>query len=102
MLTRLLICALTTTILAVPARSALAQDERDPATLQQITKLKEEASELADAVEVDHVAEETADVLYFALVAAARAGVPLSAVADRLDRRSLRISRRPGDAKDRP
>ena len=46
MLTRLLICALTTTILAVPARSALAQDERDPATLQQITKLKEEASKL--------------------------------------------------------
>ena len=83
-----------------PAGSYTRRLLDDPDLLR--AKLSEEASELADAVEVDHVAEETADVLYFALVAAARAGVPLSAVAERLDRRSLRVSRRPGDAKDRP
>ena len=47
----------------------------------------------------EHVAEETADVIYFALVAAARAGVSLDAAIDALDRRALKVTRRKGDAK---
>ena len=65
------------------------------------SKLLEEAGELAEAKDPEHVAEETADVLYFALVAMVRAGVPLSQVEAILDRRSQRVTRRPGDAKQR-
>lgn len=63
------------------------------------SKLVEEANELLDAKEVDEVAWETADVIFFALVAAARAGVSLSAIEAELDRRSLGVTRRPGNAK---
>ena len=62
-------------------------------------KLIEEAQELAEASSPEHVAEESADLLYLALVAMARAGVPLEQVARVLDRRALKITRRPGDAK---
>lgn len=70
----------------------------DPALLR--SKLIEEARELGDAHQQDHVAMETADVIYFALVAMVRAGVSLAEVERILDRRSLRVTRRPGDAKD--
>ncbi|MCU0690310.1 MAG: phosphoribosyl-ATP diphosphatase [Polyangiaceae bacterium] len=63
-------------------------------------KLLEEAGELAAASTPEHVAEEAADVLYFTLVAMARAGVRLGDVEDVLDRRALKVTRRPGDAKD--
>jgi len=62
-------------------------------------KLLEEARELARASEPDDVAHEAADVIYFALTAAARAGVDLDTIARELDRRSLRVTRRKGDAK---
>lgn len=62
-------------------------------------KLVEEAGELGEAVDPDHVANEVADVLYFALVAAARAGVGLDDVERALDTRALRVRRRPGNAK---
>ncbi|MHC4986494.1 MAG: phosphoribosyl-ATP diphosphatase [Planctomycetota bacterium] len=62
-------------------------------------KLKEESGELAAARTPEHVAEETADVIYFALVAMARAGVDLAAIEAVLDRRERRVSRRAGDAK---
>lgn len=62
-------------------------------------KLVEEAGELADARDAEHVAEELADVLYFASVAAARSGVEMVDAERVLDRRATRISRRPGDAK---
>ena len=65
-------------------------------------KLLEEAGELADAHTPAEVAAEAADVIYFALVALARTGVPLSAVEAELDRRALKVSRRPGDAKPQP
>ena len=42
-------------------------------------KLVEEANELADAKTKDEVMGETADVIYFALVAAAKAGMHHSA-----------------------
>lgn len=63
-------------------------------------KLLEEARELAEAETQDEVTWETADVLYFALVAAAKAGVSLRDVERELDRRALKITRRKGDAKE--
>lgn len=63
------------------------------------SKLVEEAGELAAASEPQHVAEEAADLLYFTLVALVRAGVPLDNVERELDRRALKVSRRPGNAK---
>ena len=62
-------------------------------------KLCEEAEELSRAVEPDHVAAEAADLLYFIGVALARGGVSLGQVSDQLARRSLRVTRRAGDAK---
>lgn len=69
----------------------------DPELLR--SKLVEEAHELADAEDAEHVAHEVADVLYFAFVAAARAGVSLADVERVLDLRAKRVTRRPGNAK---
>jgi phosphoribosyl-ATP pyrophosphohydrolase/phosphoribosyl-AMP cyclohydrolase len=69
----------------------------DPALLR--AKLVEEAGELADATDPDHVAAEAADLLYFATVALVRAGRSLADVDAWLDRRAAKVSRRPGDAK---
>lgn len=63
------------------------------------SKLVEEAEELAEATGAEAVTWEAADLLYFAFVAMARAGVPLADVEDELDRRALRLVRRRGDAK---
>ena len=62
-------------------------------------KLAEEAEELIAAETAVDVAHEAADVLYFTLVAMARAGVSLEDVEAVLDRRALRLTRRSGDAK---
>lgn len=62
-------------------------------------KLIEEAGELADATTPEHVAEEAADVGFFASLALARAGLSWSDVAAVLDRRALKVTRRPGEAK---
>ncbi len=62
-------------------------------------KLVEEAEELAAAGTAEEVVHEAADVLYFALVAMARAGVELADVEAELDRRALKVTRRDGDAK---
>eukprot|EP00943_MAST-04B_sp_MAST-4B-sp1_P006133 g6133.t1 len=62
-------------------------------------KLLEEAGELAEAVEPSHVAEEYADVLYFAMVKAVSKGVSIADLEQCLDRRALRVTRRKGDAK---
>ena len=69
----------------------------DPALLA--AKLAEEAKELSEALAPDHVAAEAADVIYFTLVAMARAGVDLRAVENHLARRERRVTRRPGNAK---
>ena len=65
-------------------------------------KLLEEVQEQHEALQEgdkDHLAAETADVLYFAMVAAAAGGVKLRDVEAHLDRRALHIKRRKGDAK---
>lgn len=71
---------------------------RDPDLLA--SKLVEEARELV-AADAD-VRHEAADLFYFALVRLAAAGVGLADVADELDRRERRVSRRACDRKERP
>ena len=62
-------------------------------------KLLEEAHELSEAKETDHVAAEAADVIYFTMVAAVKGGASLEQIESHLDRRTLKIKRRPGNAK---
>ncbi len=69
----------------------------DPALLA--AKLREEANELATADTPSHVAEEAADLLYFAMVQMQRHGITLADVERVLRRRSRGVTRRPGDAK---
>ena len=83
-----------------PAGSYTRRLLDDPALLR--AKLVEEAAELADAQEPGRVAEEAADLLYFALVSLVRAGVGLDEVERVLDRRALRVSRSGGEAKPAP
>ncbi len=69
----------------------------DPALLA--SKLKEEANELSEASTREHVVAEAADVLYFSMVAIIKAGGTMADVERELDRRALKLTRRPGDAK---
>lgn len=69
----------------------------DPELLRD--KLVEEAQELAEADTPQHVAEELADVMYFAMVRAVKAGVSMDDAVAELDRRSRKVTRRPGDSK---
>lgn len=62
-------------------------------------KIREEAAELTAAQTPDEIAHEAADVLYFTFVKLAQAGVRLEDVAQVLDARSRKVSRRRGDAK---
>ncbi len=57
--------------------------------------------ELATARSPDHVAAEAADVIYFALVALARAGGRWEDVGRHLDHRERKVTRRRGEAKVR-
>jgi phosphoribosyl-ATP pyrophosphohydrolase/phosphoribosyl-AMP cyclohydrolase/histidinol dehydrogenase len=63
-------------------------------------KLLEEAQELSEAQDPQHVAEEMADVLYFAMVKAVKAGVSIDDVVAELDNRARKVTRRQGDSKD--
>jgi phosphoribosyl-ATP pyrophosphohydrolase/phosphoribosyl-AMP cyclohydrolase len=62
-------------------------------------KLREEADELIAAGTKNEATHEAADVLFFALTRAIQMGVSLADIEQELDRRSLKISRRPGNAK---
>ncbi|KAF0700180.1 Aste57867_9308 [Aphanomyces stellatus] len=62
-------------------------------------KLVEEAQELAEATDPTHVAEEAADVLYFAMVRAVAANVSFQDVEAQLTLRARKLTRRPGHAK---
>ncbi len=75
-----------------PAGSYTFRLLRDPAALE--AKLLEEASELAKAGTPADVIHEAADVIFFALIAAVRAGVNLADIEGELDRRALAITRR--------
>lgn len=62
-------------------------------------KIVEEGTELAEASGPERAAEEAADLLYFASVKLAKEGATLSDVARVLDRRAMKVTRRPGNAK---
>jgi phosphoribosyl-ATP pyrophosphohydrolase/phosphoribosyl-AMP cyclohydrolase/histidinol dehydrogenase len=62
-------------------------------------KLVEEAQELSEATDPKDVAGELADVLYFALVRATKAGVSIDDAIAELDRRTRKVTRRKGDSK---
>lgn len=63
-------------------------------------KLAEEARELADADTREAAVHEAADVLFFTLARLARDGIDFDLVERELDRRALRVTRRPGHAKE--
>ena len=62
-------------------------------------KIIEEANELIEAQTGEEIASEAADLFYFAMTKCIAAGVSLEDVEQSLDRKSLKISRRKGDAK---
>ncbi|KAI1264986.1 histidine biosynthesis trifunctional-protein [Xylariaceae sp. FL1019] len=62
-------------------------------------KVMEEAQELCDAKTPDEIAFEAADLIYFALTKAIGAGVSLADIEKNLDAKSLKVKRRPGNAK---
>ncbi|HMR31661.1 MAG TPA: phosphoribosyl-ATP diphosphatase [Geminicoccaceae bacterium] len=75
-----------------PEGSYTARLFADPELLG--AKLREEAQELTEASERDHVIHEAADVLYFTLARLAREGIDLAEVERHLDRRALKVTRR--------
>ena len=75
-----------------PPGSYSAKLFADPALLA--GKLREEADELAEASEREHVIWEAADVLYFTLARLAKEGIDLAEVEAHLDRRASKVTRR--------
>ncbi|MEO0478300.1 MAG: phosphoribosyl-ATP diphosphatase [Planctomycetota bacterium] len=65
------------------------------------SKMREEAGELVDAVTLDEIRHEAADVLYFLMVKLAASGVSMCEVEAELDRRELRVTRRVCERKER-
>lgn len=63
------------------------------------SKLREEAQELAQSKTKDEAVAEAADLMYFALVKTISMGGSLADIEAELERRSLRVTRRGGDAK---
>ncbi|EGX91267.1 histidine biosynthesis trifunctional protein [Cordyceps militaris CM01] len=82
---------------SAPAGSYTARLFSDEKLLR--AKIMEEAEELCDAKTQDEVAFEAADLIYFALTKAVSAGVSLADVQANLDAKSLKVKRRPGNAK---
>jgi phosphoribosyl-ATP pyrophosphohydrolase len=76
-----------------PQASNTAKLLEDPELLA--AKLSEEAVELARASSPEDVVHEAADLIYFALVKAASAGVGVSQIEAELDIRERRVTRRP-------
>ncbi|GAA6011381.1 hypothetical protein JCM10207_008320 [Rhodosporidiobolus poonsookiae] len=62
-------------------------------------KIMEEAGEVCDAETKEELAGEVADLLYFTLTRAVSMGVGLKDVQKVLEKRSLKVTRRKGDAK---
>lgn len=65
-------------------------------------KLLEEANELIQANTQQEICHEAADVIYFTMVSMIKAGLSLADIERELDKRSLKVTRRPGNRKDQP
>lgn len=63
-------------------------------------KLIEEVQELTEANTKQHVTEELADVLYFAMTYATKYNVTIDDAVIELDKRTKKVTRRPGNSKD--
>lgn len=63
-------------------------------------KLLEEAQELIEATEPEHIAAEAADLAFFLMARCVLAGVTVADIERHLDRRALKVKRRPGLAKE--
>lgn len=82
---------------SAPAGSYTARLFNDPSLLS--AKIREEAQELIDAKDREHMAFEAADLFYFALARCISADVGLADIERSLDAKSKKVSRRKGDAK---
>lgn len=82
---------------SAPAGSYTARLLADSELLS--AKIIEEAGELVRAADRDDVVHEVADLVYFSLVRLVGAGATLADLEHELDARSLRVVRRPGNAK---
>ena len=80
-----------------PVGSYTARLFNEPKLLQ--AKIMEEAAELCEASGKQDVAAEAADLLYFALTKCTAEGVSLADVESNLDLKSMKTTRRRGDAK---
>jgi len=63
------------------------------------SKIMEEAEELCDAKTKEEIAFEAADLVYFALTRCISQGVGMKEIEAALDKKSLKVTRRKGDAK---
>ena len=88
---------LTARLMDAPAGSYTKRLFDDEELLR--NKLVEEAQELSEAQSKDDVAGELADVLYFAMVRAVKAGVSIDDAVKVLDNRAKKVTRRQGDSK---
>jgi len=80
-----------------PEQSITYRLLNDPELLRE--KILEEANELVEAENQQHIIHEAADVLYFTLVYLIKSGCTLYDVARELDRRALKITRRSVNSK---
>ncbi|PBK72678.1 histidine biosynthesis trifunctional-protein [Armillaria solidipes] len=93
--------ALETTLLSrlasAPEGSYTKRLFNDPQLLR--SKIMEEADELCSAETKEDVAFEAADLIYFALTKCVAAGVTIADIERSLDKKSKRVTRRPGNSK---
>ncbi|KAK0191053.1 histidinol dehydrogenase-domain-containing protein [Armillaria mellea] len=93
--------ALETTLLSrlasAPEGSYTKRLFNDPKLLR--SKIMEEADELCSAETKEDVAFEAADLIYFALTKCVAAGVTIADIERSLDKKSKRVTRRPGNSK---
>ena len=82
---------------SAPPGSYTARLFNEPKLVQ--AKIMEEASELCEAQSMEDIAAETADLMYFALTRCVASGVSLRDIEKNLDLKSLKTTRRKGDAK---
>ena len=82
---------------SAPPGSYAARLYSDSALLS--SKIEEEGRELAKAESAEETVAEAADVMFFAMTKLAAKGLSLADVERELDRRNLKVTRRPGDAK---
>lgn len=93
-----LVSTLETRMKSAPEGSYTKRLFNDEALLS--SKIVEEAKELVEASSRQDIIWEASDVIYFALVKCVKNGVSLADIGRELEKRSLKVTRRGGDAKE--